>query len=436
MNLEILTSASEPEVRAYVTSKFRKFNGFLYPKSARQRKVLEYYNAAGGSPYGRKAVEAAYFSVFQASFPKAEAELLATQSAGRGKMEHGEWLHRQRGRKVELEETLKQLNQWKEMREFELGPEFMARLEAAAGWVDSEVFDTVTFATEFAAQCKRLMTADHEVTKTGVSGSVEGLIGFEQTASARFKAKPAAWTEINAKLEQSFKAGAWGSGQAEAKLAGLGFSTEVQAAVAIGAQFDITGEGEWKQGRGSLKLEGAGQLFVGAQVSADATFSLGARQGLQAAFAVNAFAGFSAQASGSCSFNYDGKTVASAEATAQVSFGVGGGFNASLSTPLFGPTAISVGANAAIGLGTGTDVKFSISFSEAALACSNEFKKVIYLPTLAKHYQMDLITSDAKNLYYLNKAIDRITEEIAASEETISSAVKIPKEKRPLLMDA
>lgn len=434
MNLEKLTSSSEPQVRDYVLTKFRKFNNFLYPKSARQRKCIEYYNAAAGSPHGLRAVVDAYFSIFQASFPKDEAERQARQAAGPAKREFGEWVRSKHGRKAELELTLKQLKQWKEAHAYEDGPRFMAQLESAAGWVDGDIFDTVTFSKEFEARCKRELTPDHEITKTGASVSVEGLIGFEQKAAARFAAKPAAWTEISARLEQSFKAGAWGSGSAEAKLAGLGFSTEIQAAVAIGTQLDVSGECQWKQGRGSLKLEGSAQVFLGVQASADAALSLGARKGLKASFDAGAFAGFSAQSGGKCSFNYDGKEIAAAEATAQIGFGIGAAFSASLAAPLFGPTAISVGGNVTFGVGSGTNVDLAFNFSEAALAASNEFRKLVYLPTMAQGYRPDLITSDARNLHYLNKAIDRITEEIEAAEESINSATRIPREKRPLLM--
>ena len=83
------------------------------------------------------------------------------------------------------------------------------------------------------------MSVEHNtcVRRVLVSAQFEGMIGIQQNASVTFEAYSANWGEINAKLEEEFKAGIWTSGEAKAKIEKLGFSAEVQAAIAIGAQW-------------------------------------------------------------------------------------------------------------------------------------------------------------------------------------------------------
>jgi hypothetical protein len=67
-------------------------------------------------------------------------------------------------------------------------------------------------------------------------------------ASCTFETRSLDWGAINAKLEQSFKAGAWANGEAKARMTKAGFSAEAQAAIAIGAQFSLEGELKWFHG--------------------------------------------------------------------------------------------------------------------------------------------------------------------------------------------
>ncbi|HEY3839454.1 MAG TPA: hypothetical protein VGL72_22940, partial [Bryobacteraceae bacterium] len=52
----------------------------------------------------------------------------------------------------------------------------------------------------------------------------------------------------------------------------------------------------------------------------------------------------------------------------------------------------------------------------------------------AKGYRMDLMTSDAKNLHYLDKCIARIGEDIESMSDMVASLERVPSEKQSLLM--
>jgi hypothetical protein len=109
-----------------------------------------------------------------------------------------------------------------------------------------------------------------------------------------------------------------------------------------------------------------------------------ALKGLAASFELNAFAGFSESVTGTAAFTYADKELVSATATAYVLFGVGGNVSGSINAPIFGPTQIAFSRQVAVGLGHGVSCSTAINFSEIAMASSEQFRKLAYLPTLAQ----------------------------------------------------
>ena len=140
------------------------------------------------------------------------------------------------------------------------------------------------------------------------------------------------------------------------------------------------------------------------------------------------------KAEGSCSFVYGEATLASVTGSASIDFGVGATFEASIKAPIFGPTSISLESGVTMGIGSTVSVEMEIDFDEVALASSRAFKQVVYWRTMARGYEMGLMDSDAKNLYYLKKAIARLEEELESTEGVIDGYNKTPIEKRRLLM--
>ena len=170
------------------------------------------------------------------------------------------------------------------------------------------------------------------------------------------------------------KAGLWANGNAKAKMDEMGFSAQLQAAIAIGAQLNVEGDLTWTRENHELKLGGNAEVFVGGRA------------------------------------------------------------NASIKSPIFGPTELAFNANLTVGFGTAISTKAAIAFSEAALAASQELRKMIYWRTLAQDWSMDLENQEAKNLYYLNKALARLEDELIATDQAIESYHKIPSEKQSLVM--
>ena len=261
------------------------------------------------------------------------------------------------------------------------------------------------------------------------------MIGIRQSAGVHFEAYSAKWGEINAKLEEEFKLGAWTSGQAKARMERLGFSAEIQAAIAIGAQLDISGSCQWKKGKFGLELAGEASAFAGARAEGSAKLSVNALKGLELSLKGGAFAGFTATASGSAAFSYGGEDLVKVTAEASVSVGIGAEFELAIKAPIFGPTSIDIKGELTFGVGGGAGVALEINFTEMGLAASHEFRKLVYLPTLMRGYQMTLMTSDRRNLHYLQKCQQRLQDQRTEVEESLISYHKVPMEKRRLLME-
>jgi hypothetical protein len=435
MNLQKLRSKDPSVVEDYVTRKFKRFNRFTYTKKTRISKCIQYWIAADGSMHGQAVIERVYQQIFRQLFPEEEAEIIKKKaSSGPSKIESSEALDRMETRRDALAKTLITLERWKLTQAYQEGERFMSSLQSEVAEFDESVLNPTEFSTEFSQACKAQITSSVELTPEEVSARFDLLVGFQQSAALRFEAASVDWGVVSGKLEEAFKAGIWANGSAKASMSKLGFSAELQAAIAMGAQLNVEGELAWSKGKGKLSLGGKGEVFVGGRASGEAKLSLHARKGLEASIKAGAFAGFSAEVTGSCEFTYDGKSLAKVAATAGVTFGAGAEFAASIKAPIFGPTRIEFDANLTVGLGVAAKAEVEINFSETALAASQQFRTVVYWRTLARGYEMTLMNSDARNLYYLNKAIRYVKNELNSADEAVTSFNKVPMDKRPLLV--
>lgn len=435
MDMQKLNSPDRGVVYAYVRQKFRKFNGLLYSRKSRVRKCSEYYAACQYSPDSQIAIEHVYQEIFGELFDADEAMALASKTVApeRHRQESTAWQEDQEALVDKLQATSAQLKRWKDEQRHQMGEDFLSLLEDSVSYVDASILDVAQFSTQFSAACRQQITSATVLDKDEVAARMQMMVGFEQSVACRFDTAPADWGVINAKLEESFRAGLWGEAKAGVVMKKLNFTAEVQAAIAIGAQLNVAGELKWSKGRAGLVVGGAAEAFVGAKANAGAKLSMDVLKGLEASIKAGAFVGFSAQATGSCTFSFDGRTLAKAEATAGVTFGVGASLEASIKAPIFGPTKIAFGASLSAGFGTKVKTAADIHFDEVSLAMSQQFRELVYWRTMARGYEMTLINSDARNLYYLNKAILRVTDEIASVEASIASFERLPLEKRPLL---
>lgn len=436
MKTKLLETGSPDEVRVYLTKKFKKFNSGFYLKKTRKKKCILYYVAASDS--NRQILESVYFVTFKETFPRGEAnryeDELERQANRSFKVERGEYVRRKASKISDAEELLRQLVKWKEEGAYQEGERFYTQLRGAISTYDPRLVSPTEFMTEAEINRVARLTGSFRKSDKELHAEFEGMIGIQQRAAVSFEAYSPNWGLINAKLEEEFKLGAWGSGEAQAKMSKLGFSLEAQAAVAIGAELNIDGALTWKKGKAGLDLKGNCNVFAGAEGALSGKLSLKAKEGLEASFEARAFAGFRASATGTAEFNYDGKTLVSASGTAEVSFGVGGACAGSIKVPIFGGTEISFETNVTLGLGFGASATTEIDFTGIYLMGAEQFRKLIYLPQLARGYRMDLMTSDAKNLHYLEKCIARIGEDIESMSDMVSSLERVPTEKQSLLM--
>lgn len=436
MRADILQSTNPDEVREYVNRKFKIFDSWTYTKDRRDRKCVNYYLCA--SDANKRYVEAAYFTVFRMQFPKNLATQVQSdlnrKASGPVKVERSEWLGRKKDRRESAQQLLNELIRWKENGDYQEGEKFFIQLQSRVAEFDPSLVKPSEFLTE--KELKRVATLTGKTTRTAkeIQAEFEGMVGIRQSAKVTFQADREKWGQINTALSEDFKMGAWTSGSAKAALKKTGFSVEAQAAVAIGGELNIDGSCTWKLANHGLDLSGNCNLFAGAQASFDATLSADLFKGVNASLQMGAFAGVQASVTGKCAFTYEDKTLVAADATASVQFGVGGTVSGQLQVPIFGATQIGFSTSAALGLGYGVSSNTEIHFAQIYLAGKEDFRKLVYLPTIAKGYRMDLMTQDAKNLHYLEKCIARIGDGVTGLEEEITSAKKGPVEKQSLLM--
>lgn len=436
MRADILQSKSDYEVRLYVAKKFKIFDSWTYSETRRNRKCVDYYICA--SDENKRVVETTYYDIFKKQFPKALANQveadLERKAAGPVMVERSEWIQRQEDRQATAQQLLDTLLLWKRAKDYQEGPEFYLRLQAQVEEFDPTLVNPKEYLSE--TEVKRVAKLTGNMTKSArdVQAEFEGMLGVQQSAQVSFEAYSPRWGQINAALKEDFKAGAWASGSARAALSNRGFDLSAQAAVAFGAELNIDGSCTWKLANHGLDLSGNCRLFAGARGSFDSNLSADLYKGINASLSLDAFAGVEASVSGKCAFTYGDKTMVGVDATASVQFGVGGSLSGSLKVPIFGATQIAFASSVAIGLGVGVSTNTEIHFSQIYLAGKEDFRKIIYLPTIAKGYRMDLMTDDAKNLHYLDKCIARIGDGLTGTQEKLVSVKKVPEEKQRLLM--
>lgn len=433
---KVKVGASQIEtVRTYIQKKFEDMNSAFYPSYMRRGKCIAYYLAAQGTPWGQMVIKEKYLFIYREAWPHGEvAAAAAAASAGYQPRAHNE-KHEARARISTLTNGLERLRKWERDQSYQEGPDFFNQLKATAKILDEDgrLCNESNFKQEFAATWRPNQESSSSVDSDGAVINFEGLLGIRQKASVCFEANSPNWGEINSKLEQSFKAGAWGQGSAKAKMTKLGLSVEAQASIAIGAQLEVTGDLLWQNGKVGLELGGAASVFGGARAGAEASLSLSARQGIEAAFSAEAFVGFEAKVEGQCSFSYDGNEVFNVKGGAGIAIGIGGKLTAGFSAPIFGPNEISIETEVAFGLGIDLRGSVGIDFSQAGLAAGGLFQSVIYFPTLLKGYQNDLNMDNAKNLHYLNKSIKTFEAEIDALNARLLVISRMPPEKQSLL---
>jgi len=436
MRVDILQSNNPQEVSTYLDKKFKVFNGWTYSKDRREKKCVNYYLCA--SDGNKRLVEDAYFRIYKSTFPRSRAAQvqadLDRKAAGPVMLERSEWIGRKSDRLESSQQLLDDLIRWKENGDYQEGERFYFQLQSRVAKFDPSLVNPEEFLTE--SELRRVARLTGTTTRSAkeVQAEFEGMIGIQQKAGISFEAYNPKWGQINAALKEDFKAGVWGSGNARAALTKRGFDLEAQVAVAIGAELNIDGSCTWELAKHGLDLKGNCNLFAGANASFSSKLSADLFKGINASLEMDAFVGLKASLTGDCALTYDGKTMIGANATASLTIGVGGSLSGSLRVPIFGATEIGFSTTAAIGLGFGVSTETKINFSQIYLAGKEDFRRIMYLPTIAKGYRMDLMTQDAKNLHYLEKCIARIGEGVNGMQEQLASVKSVPEEKQSLLM--
>ncbi len=441
MNLTKLNSRDATVCETYITKKFKTFKGVTYSKSSRRRKCGEYYIAAAGGPYGQGIIIRVYPAIFGGEMfdddvAEARAAAALAKKPEKIMMESGAFFDRKQKHAAGLARLRDELIRERDGSEaWQGGPAYFASLKTRMAKIDTTVCDSTQFVREFSAECSAKIRSSSTLTREEAAADFDLMIGFSESAAIGFEARTTNWGDISGKLEQSFKAGLWASGSAKAKMSALGISAEVQAAIAVGMLLNVEGDLKWTKGNAGLQLGGKAEAFAGARAELAAKLSLTAREGFEASIAAGAFAGLEFKAEGSCALTYKGEKLASAGGSASITFGAGASFEASIKAPLFGPTSISMEGNLTLGMGGASAVKVEVDFDQMALASSSAFREVVYWRVMARGYEATLMESDAKNLYYLNKCIKRLGQEIDEENASIASYESTPMEKRGLLQE-
>jgi hypothetical protein len=435
MDADKINQSNATQASLYLRKKFVHFKKGLYTKSARRKKCLEYWIAARGDR--RDMVHDVYQQVFKELLDidrGEEIELAREREASRhGSMPSQDLYRNKRHKIVQARSALGILEKMKEDGDYQLDT-CIERLQQIVGFLDEDdLFNPTTFKSEFNAFFEKEITSSLERSKGQISHEGSFIAAAHQQARIEFETFSPNWGKVSAFFEENFKAGVWGNESAKLAWKKSGFTAEIEAAVAIGAQLTLEGEMSWENRDRKLTLGGEAEVFVGARANLSGKLSVKALKGLEAAFDAGFFAGFSAKVSGTASFSYMGKEIVSVSAEAAFTFGVGGTVSASLAAPIFGPTTISFGANLTLGIGASTNVEVKINFNETRILLTTEFRKLVYIPTLLQGYKTDLMDMEYRNSFYLNKCIQRVQAFIEETGEEVSSYKKTPVEKRALL---
>ncbi len=439
MDLAKLNSRDASVCEAYVTKKFKSFKGITYSKASRRKKCEGYYIAAAAGPHGQATIMDVYPDIFGGELfdpDNADKRAAAAKAKKPDKVmiESGEYFSKKgkhRQRLILLRDELIRDRDGGEA--WQGGPAYFNKLKTRMESIDGDVCNASQFVREFSAECSAKIRSNASVSREEASAEFDLMVGFSETAAIGFEARSTNWGEVSAKLEQSFKAGLWASGSAKAKMSAAGISAEVQAAIAAGILLNVEGNLAWTRGSAGIQLGGTAEMFAGARADVSAKLTASAREGFEASIAAGAFAGLEFKCEGSCAFTYKGEKLASAGASASITFGAGASFEASIKAPIFGPTSISMEGNLTLGIGSATEITVEVDFDQMALASSAAFREIVYWRVMARGYEASLMESDAKNLYYLNKCIKRIGQEIEEETAAIASYEKTPMEKRGLL---
>jgi hypothetical protein len=430
-----LLSADSAASKEYVKAKFKKFGGRTFSKKTRDKKCIEYYNAASEDAAVQANIVAAYQFAYKTNFPKADADrILNAKYASPRKMESNQYIANKKDEAKKLNDVLAKLVKWRTDGDWQTGDNFFSLLQMEMATIDESACNALSFGREFSAACKSELTTNTVSTNREKSAKYDMMVGFKQNSKCTFDAHSENWGDINTRLEQSFETGVWSNRKAESVMTELGFTVQVQAAIAIGAQLKIEGDLSWTKGNNKLKMAGSAEVFVGAKASASAKLSVNALKGIDAHIKAGAFVGFKAEVKGSCAYSYDGQDVIRVEASASISFGVGAELDASIKAPIFGPTEISFKAGLSVGLGTSIATTASIDFDAATLAANENFRKVVYWRTISHGWDPALMTPDSKNLFYLKKCIARVGAEIEEVNGMIGRRNAQPSETQSLLM--
>jgi hypothetical protein len=425
------------KVATYIDKKFRDWKPWKVSlrSQAWRVKAYEVLIFARGTPH-LQLVKDKYFNIFHEAVP-AESELLrlCPPVRERRRINADEWEEALERRIRSLNVVLAQLEEWKEGHDYEEGDIFYDRLSEAVELIDPRIMDAVDIRRMNEVSIGRKHKLDVERTDRSFNAEFEAMVGVRQEFAMSFSSgvPDVGWGQINAKLEQSFRGGVWGSGKAQAELGKLGFSAEVQAAIFIGAELEVKGSASWTKGDSELSLGGSGRVFIGGEASFEAKLSVDARKGIEAAFRAGAFAGFKAEAKGTFGIKVAGHDLMSGEVAAAVLFGVGAEIKAAVSVPILGPSTFEFAASLALGLGVETSCSFEVNFSEMALASQELLLRMKNYRHILRGYSLKLTNETAKNLYYLEKAITRFRATIEELEETIAKRNMKPEDERSLL---
>lgn len=400
MNLTLLKSENNQVVEIYVLKKFKSFRNLDDAK--RTQKIQQYYEAVRYKEMNSSVVLAVHRSIYGSE--------LDTRLKG-----PVDWHLDIIRRDIEELETWEKNQKWQE------GEDFLNKLKVFMNRYDGEACDTRYFKSEFAAETKKAATGTGILNSREIGGEFDAVLGMQQESKLSFEAITD-FGEFTAKLEQSLKGGAWAHGKAHAKMKAAGFNAEMEFMAAIGGELTIDGMMGWKKGEIGLELGGKVQAFAGARINVAAKLSAEARKNFAVSIEAGCFVGFEIECRGKGAFIYGEKEVMSGEAAFKFKAGIGAEFEASFSTQVFGPTKIKVATGAAFIVGGGLAASISIDFPEMHVLAKDGFRTLLYLPTLADGWKMELMTQDTRNRYYLKRCQKIVQDECDAVQAVMNSS--------------
>jgi hypothetical protein len=158
------------------------------------------------------------------------------------KVESGAWLEQQNEYLEKTQRVLTLLQKREEQREYQMGEDFFLQLQQEVAFLSEDIRDPVSFGSEFAAMRIKRLTSTHDVGPRSLNAEFDAMLGFEQHAAMKFECYHPSCGALTGRIEELFKAGVRTTGSAKAKMMQLGFSAELQAAIAIGAQLNLSGD--------------------------------------------------------------------------------------------------------------------------------------------------------------------------------------------------